>query len=395
MAAAPVWPARRPGPRSRAPGSKPAGPRVAAPPAAPAARARPAAPGRGRPQHDGRRRRCGPGRSRRPRRAMRRASCDRAPRVEGERTDGHRLIRAAPRKPTDVRCLELAQVAVTHLHEAAARQVARNPRGTIAADHVGALPCVVDAQGDPQIGVRTDVGADDASGPLRREDQVNAQAPPALRNIDHAGDELGDFLRQGRELVDHDQEARRRPAQVARLHVGKIFRPGLAQYRLPPPQLGVQRDQRTVGQVLVEVGDEADRMGQLHACSPERRAALVIDQQERHTRRRVARGERGNDRLQQLALAGPGGARNQRVRPPSRRSTDSASSSPTPIGPPTPVACAQVAATWRASAAPPISSSRSTRRGIWVRPRPALTSRTGASAGSATSVATSDRHPVR
>ena len=47
----------------------------------------------------------------------------------------------------------------------------------------------------------------------------------------------------------------------------------------------------------------------------ERRAALVVDQHEGHRVRPVADRQRGDERLQQLGLAGAGGAGDQRVRP--------------------------------------------------------------------------------
>ena len=63
----------------------------------------------------------------------------------------------------------------------------------------------------------------------------------------------------------------------------------------------------------VEVGDHADGVRQLHAVL-ERAAALVVDEHERHRVRPVGDRQRGHDRLQQLGLAGAGGAGDQPVR---------------------------------------------------------------------------------
>ncbi len=63
----------------------------------------------------------------------------------------------------------------------------------------------------------------------------------------------------------------------------------------------------------VEVGDHADRVRQPDTVG-EGAAALVVDEYERHFIRPVHDGERRNDRLQQLGLAGSGGAGDQPVR---------------------------------------------------------------------------------
>ena len=61
-----------------------------------------------------------------------------------------------------------------------------------------------------------------------------------------------------------------------------------AQDPLAVAQLGLEAEQRTLSQLLVEVGDQADRVGQLGAFA-ERAAALVVDEDEVDPRRGSAR----------------------------------------------------------------------------------------------------------
>ena len=96
-------------------------------------------------------------------------------------------------------------------------------------------------------------------------------------------------------------------------HLGEVLGLALEQAHAPV-QLGPQRRQRPPRQLGVEVGDVADGVRQLGEHGA-RRAALVVDEEERQPGRRVAHGERGDDRLQQLALAGARRAADQRVRP--------------------------------------------------------------------------------
>ena len=92
-------------------------------------------------------------------------------------------------------------------------------------------------------------------------------------------------------------------APVPPAQLGQVARAGLGQELLAATDLGVERLQDPPGQVLVEVGDDADAVRQPLGVL-ERRAPLVVDQQEADAARRVLRGQRGDHRLQQLALAG-------------------------------------------------------------------------------------------
>ena len=86
----------------------------------------------------------------------------------------------------------------------------------------------------------------------------------------------------------------------------------LAQHPLAVAQLGLEAEQGALTEVLVEVGDHADGVGQLGALG-ERAAALVVDQHEVDPRRAVLGGQRGDQAAQQLGLAGAGGAGDQAV----------------------------------------------------------------------------------
>ena len=195
----------------------------------------------------------------------------------------------------------------------AAGQAAGDLHGVGHADDLGALPRLVHAQRDPEVRVRADLRADDSAGPLRREDQVHAEAAASPRDVDDALDEFGELLGEAGELVDHDDEARRRDVGIAALQLGKVGRAGVAQQRFAAPQLRPQRSERTLGQMLVEVGDEPDLVRQLDALL-KGQAALVVDEEIGEPGGRIGDGERRDQRLEELALAGAGDARDEGVR---------------------------------------------------------------------------------
>ena len=89
--------------------------------------------------------------------------------------------------------------------------------------------------------------------------------------------------------------------------------PACGEDPLPVAQLGLERAQRPVGQLLVEVADGADGVRQPLA-GRERGAALEVDEDEGQPGRVVAGRETGDQRAQELALAGAGGAADQAVR---------------------------------------------------------------------------------
>ena len=88
---------------------------------------------------------------------------------------------------------------------------------------------------------------------------------------------------------------------------------GVGEQVLAAGQLGAEGDQRALDQVGVEVGDHADGVRQVVAVL-ERGAALVVDEHEGHAVGPVGHREGGDQRLQQLGLAGAGGAGDQPVR---------------------------------------------------------------------------------
>ena len=139
---------------------------------------------------------------------------------------------------------------------------------------------------------------------------MHAQAAAALRDVDQPVDELGQLAGECRELVDDDCERGRHRAGVGRIRdVGQTegSEPCLAM-----ADLGAQRGERTSGERRTQVGDHPHRVRQF--CQGlERCAALVVDQQERDAVGPVVQCERGDERSEQLALAGSGRSRHQSV----------------------------------------------------------------------------------
>ena len=97
-------------------------------------------------------------------------------------------------------------------------------------------------QRDAKRGVGPDLGRDHSAGALRREHQMNAQRPPALCDANEAADELGQVLREGRELVDNQHESRqcwRVIAPRGSIRV-QILGADLGEESFPAAQFGVQ-----------------------------------------------------------------------------------------------------------------------------------------------------------
>ena len=141
---------------------------------------------------------------------------------------------------------------------------------------------------------------------------MQTQRATALGHVDHPVDELGDLVDQGGELVNHDDEAGRGIGVAAVFQLQQVFGPLLLQQPLPMVQLGVQGHQHPAHQMGVQIGDQAHRVGQLHAIT-EGGAALVVHEQERHPGRAVGNGQGRHPALQELALARTGGAPHQRM----------------------------------------------------------------------------------
>ena len=140
---------------------------------------------------------------------------------------------------------------------------------------------------------------------------MDAETAATLGDVDDAGDEVGHLLDEGGEFVDDDHERRRRDRRVAFEQFGEILGASFEQGHASL-EFGAQRHQRPARQVGRQVGDGADGVRQ-PLEHVRRRAALVVDEQEVEPLRRMARRERDDHRLQQLALAGSRCAADQGV----------------------------------------------------------------------------------
>ena len=162
-----------------------------------------------------------------------------------------------------------------------------DPRRVRDADHVRRLGRLVHAQRDPQVRVRADVLADDAARALRREQQVDAEAAAALGDVDDRRRRSpAPLARASRTRRSTITRLGRRARRVARLQVGEVLRARVARARARAGAARRSARRARAGQVLVEVGDEADGVRQVDAVL-EGRAALVVDEQEREPVGRV------------------------------------------------------------------------------------------------------------
>ena len=142
---------------------------------------------------------------------------------------------------------------------------------------------------------------------------MDAEAAAALGDVDHPGDEVGDLLTSvanSSTTITSDGGASGVRARASRR--GPWPRPRAAACGgCSSARSDVSARSDRFG---VEVGDVADGVRAASANTIARRPALVVDEQERQRGSAGTRGQRGDDRLQQLALAGAGRAADQRVR---------------------------------------------------------------------------------
>ena len=108
-------------------------------------------------------------------------------------------------------------------------------------------------------------------------------------------------------------ERGRRLRIAAALELEQVLRLLAGEQQLAVVQLGAEAGERAADEVRREVGDDADGVRQGGALR-ERRAALVVDEQERHPVRAVLRRHAEHPRLQELALARAGRPADERVR---------------------------------------------------------------------------------
>jgi hypothetical protein len=143
---------------------------------------------------------------------------------------------------------------------------------------------------------------------------VHAEAAPALGDTHEGVDELGQLGFERGELVDDDEQLGKRLGGVAAAQVaGEISGPRLTRHALAMLQLGLQAAQRSLGEMLVEIGHHPDGVRKSGALV-ERAAALEVDQHEREVVGIDVGGEADEDRAQQLRLARAGRAADEPVR---------------------------------------------------------------------------------
>jgi len=105
-----------------------------------------------------------------------------------------------------------------------------------------------------------------------------------LGHVDDAVGELWQLLREGGELIDQKQQRGRRLLGRLALQLDEILR-HRREKALAPVQLGVQRHQRLMNEVPVQVCHESHDVRKVHAIL-EGCASLVVDKQERQAVRR-------------------------------------------------------------------------------------------------------------
>ena len=141
------------------------------------------------------------------------------------------------------------------------------------------------AERDADGAVRRDLLAHDAVRALGGEHEVHAERPPARGDVGDHRAELGEALDHRLELVDDEHEARaaRRAARARAMSRTRSARSTSSRWRSSARRLSTARSASR----LVEVGHDARDVRQA-ADRLERRAALEVDEEERHPVGRMA-----------------------------------------------------------------------------------------------------------
>ncbi len=110
---------------------------------------------------------------------------------------------------------------------------------------------------------------------------MHAERPAQGREPHQTRHEVGELLDQGPQLVDHHDQARDRfalepPSALVGLEVTGA---DLGEQALATSQLGPQRGQRPRDEVVVEVGDQADDVGE-RGTRTEGGTSLEVDEHE-------------------------------------------------------------------------------------------------------------------
>ena len=152
--------------------------------------------------------------------------------------------------------------------------------------------------------------------PLRRQHEVHPEGPAQRRQPHQPGHELRQLLDQGPQLVDHDDEPRDRLGVRDRAAAGRPrgrWRRRAARSRSRRRSSARSDDRARDDEVVVEVGDEADDVGEAGARA-EGGPALEVDQDEGELLRGCGDRQRGDERAEELGLARPGRAADEHVR---------------------------------------------------------------------------------
>ena len=125
----------------------------------------------------------------------------------------------------------------------------------------------MDPERAPQGDVRPHVRRDDAGWSLGREDQVHSERPSYGGEPDEPADEVRQLLREDLELINDEYQAGERVAVRASEApvVVEVFGPDGGKEALTALHLGTEGRQGPGRQVLVEIGHDAEDMGQVGA----------------------------------------------------------------------------------------------------------------------------------
>ena len=211
--------------------------------------------------------------------------------------------------------LHRRNIILAQLHIGATHLRTRNLRSIRNTNHVRRILTALHTQRHTQVRIRQNVIIHHASRTLSRQNHVNTQGTTHRTNAHQRRQDIREVLRQHRELVNHQQQARHRLRRVCRQIILNVVHTlaSSSKQALTTVHLRLQRLNSAVSQLSIQVAQSTNRMRQT-LTRLKRRTTLKVNQNKVQTARIVVRSQTRHQRTQKLALTRTSGTTHQTVR---------------------------------------------------------------------------------